>query len=155
MAKEFINPAEGLHAPIGNGYTHAVRAGNHIYVAVLAGRQLLESDQHAVRAGNHIYVAGQVALDADGNLVGENDPAAQAEQVFKNVVTALKGAGATVDDVVRITAYITRREDIPAIRDARAKYFPMQNPPAAALLLVAGLAHPGFLMEVEATAVLD
>ena len=60
----------------------------------------------ATAAGSAVYVSGQVALDEQGHLVGEGDCAAQAEQVFKNIERALKAAGATMDDLTKITCFL-------------------------------------------------
>lgn len=107
---------------------------------------------HVVKAGNTVYVAGQVALDANGNLVGKGDAAAQADQVFRNLQACLASAGASLGDLVKITAYLTRAEDIPAYRQARSRWL-TQDLPGSTLVVVSRLANPDFLVEVEGTAV--
>ncbi|MEU4485050.1 MULTISPECIES: RidA family protein [Streptomyces] len=103
--------------------------------------------------GRFVAVAGQLALDERGGLVGEGDPAAQARQVFENLGRCLAAAGATFDDVVKLTYFVTDMAHMPAIRAARAEHIPDDRLPAASAVRVAGLVRPEFLMEVEAFAV--
>ncbi len=131
MALDYINP-DGLSQP--GAYTQVVRGHGSTTVAV----------------------AGQVALDADGKLVGENDFAAQAKQAYENVNTALEAAGATFDDVIKMTVFIVNYtpDVFPALIAARKNVLG-PNPPANTLIGVQALAAPEFLIEVEATAVID
>ena len=111
----------------------------------------------AVAAGSRlVFVAGQVADDAHGNLVGAGDLALQARQAFANVGRALTAAGARPDHVARNTIYVVghRPEYLPAIAEPRIAVFG-DHKPAATLLGVEALAEPGYLIEVEAIAVLD
>ena len=130
--KKFINP-EGM-----------VRPGTYTPIV-------------ATRGGRTLYVAGQVAQDEKGGIVGPGDLAAQAEQVYKNVGLALKGAGATFNDVVKITVYVVNMK--PEHRDlmgqVRARHVSKDNPPASTLVGVQALAKPEYLVEVEAVAVAD
>ncbi|KUL25104.1 RidA family protein [Streptomyces regalis] len=103
--------------------------------------------------GRFVAVSGQLALDEDGELVGEGDPAAQARQVFENLRRCLAAAGGTFDDVVKLTYFVTDMAHMPAIRAARAEHIPDDRLPAASAVQVAGLVRPEFLMEVEAFAV--
>jgi enamine deaminase RidA (YjgF/YER057c/UK114 family) len=103
--------------------------------------------------GRFIAVAGQLALDEQGKLVGEGDPAAQARQVFENLRCCLAAAGATFDEVVKLTYFVTDMAHLPAIRAARAERIPDDRLPAASAVRVAGLVRPEFLLEVEAFAV--
>lgn len=64
--------------------------------------------------GRFVAVAGQLALDERGGLVGEGDPAAQAHQVFENLGRCLAAAGATFDDVVKLTYFVTDMAHMPA-----------------------------------------
>ncbi|GAA4525647.1 RidA family protein [Amycolatopsis samaneae] len=116
--------------------------------------------QVAVATGTKlVFTAGQVAVDAEGRLVGEGDLAAQVEQCYLNVAAALAEAGATFDDVAKLTVYVRdwTPDKMPALADgisrAAAK---LGVTPAAPFtgLGVAALAGPGLLVEVEATAVL-
>ncbi len=107
-----------------------------------------------------VSVAGQVAYDADGSTVGPGDHAAQIEQAYMNVATALAAVGATFDDVVRVTAYIVdwSPEKTPLLLEgiARAGARLGRTPvPPFTGIGVSVLAGPDLLVEVEATAVLD
>ena len=106
----------------------------------------------STRGGRTIYIAGQVALDAKGQLVGDGDLAAQTRQVFANLDVALKAAGATFDDVVKLNTYMRDATQVQMIRDVRAKYFTTALP-ASTLVEVSRLANPGFLVEIEVIAV--
>jgi len=103
-----------------------------------------------------VSVAGQVADDAQGNLVGPGDLAAQARQVFANVGRALAAAGAGPEQVTKITIYVVhhRPEYLPDISEARMAVFG-DHKPADTLVGVEALAEPEYLIEVEAIAVVD
>lgn len=103
-----------------------------------------------------IFVAGQVSIDADGNLVARGDLAGQTKQAFVNVSTALAEAGATPSDVTKITVFVVgyRPEQRSIISSARTAVFGT-DVPASTLLGVQALADPGYLIEVEAIAVTD
>lgn len=103
--------------------------------------------------GRFVAIAGQLALDEQGRLVGEGDPAAQARQVFENLRRCLAAAGATFGDVVKLTYFVTDMTHMPALRAARAEHIPADRLPAASAVQVAALVRPEFLMEVEAFAV--
>jgi enamine deaminase RidA (YjgF/YER057c/UK114 family) len=111
----------------------------------------------ATRGGRTIYVSGQVPVNEKGELVGNGDLAAQAEQVFRNIDTALKGAGATFADVVKITSFVVnyKPEHRAVMHQVRSKYCSKDNPPASTLLGVQALAIADYLIEVEAIAVAD
>jgi enamine deaminase RidA (YjgF/YER057c/UK114 family) len=113
--------------------------------------------QVAVATGSRfVFVAGQVSEDVEGNLVGAGDFALQARTAFANVGRALAAAGARPDQVARITIYVAghRPELIPHISEARVAVFG-DHRPADTLLGVETLAEPGYLIEVEAIAVVD
>jgi enamine deaminase RidA (YjgF/YER057c/UK114 family) len=103
-----------------------------------------------------MFVAGQVADDAQGNLVGAGDLAAQARRAFANVGRCLAAAGARPEQVARIAIYVVhhRPEYLPDISAARIAVFG-DHKPADVLLGVETLAEPGYLIEVEALAVVD
>ncbi|MEV4467253.1 RidA family protein [Micromonospora echinofusca] len=107
-----------------------------------------------------VFTAGQVAVDADGNTVGADDYAAQAEQCYLNVATALAAAGATFADVAKLTAYVVdwTPDKMPALMEgiarAAAKLGVTSAPPFTGLGISA-LAGPDLLVEIEATAVVD
>ncbi|MFI0405923.1 RidA family protein [Actinomadura sp. 3N508] len=107
-----------------------------------------------------VYLAGQVARDAEGGKIGAGDLAAQAEQALLNVGTALAAAGATFDDVAKLTLYIVdwTEDKMPLLGEgiSRAAERMGVNPIKPATLLgVAALAEPDLLIEIEAIAVLD
>jgi 2-iminobutanoate/2-iminopropanoate deaminase len=99
-----------------------------------------------------IYISGQIAFDKDGKLVGAGDMKAQAEQVFRNLETALKAAGAQFSDVVKMNSYITDMSKVQAVRDVRAIYF-KDATPASTFVEVKGLVRPDLLLEIEVVAV--
>jgi 3-hydroxyisobutyrate dehydrogenase len=105
----------------------------------------------AVRCGDTIYVSGQVAIDEAGALVGEGDIQAQAEQCFANIARILGEAGAGLSDVVSLTTYLTAAENAGTFLRLRALTFP-ERPPATTTV-IAQLLHPGFLIEIQAVAV--
>jgi 2-iminobutanoate/2-iminopropanoate deaminase len=101
-----------------------------------------------------IYISGQIAYDKDGKIVGApGDMKAQAEQVFRNLQSALTAAGATFADVVKMNSYITDMSKAQAVRDVRARYF-KDATPASTFVEVKGLVRPELLLEIEVVAVL-
>jgi enamine deaminase RidA (YjgF/YER057c/UK114 family) len=96
-----------------------------------------------------LFVAGQVALDEEGQLVGRGDAAAQARQVLTNLKRVIEGAGGSMANVARTTVYLTRLEDRGPVGSVRAVFFPAPAP-ANTLLIVASLAQPEFLVEIDA-----
>ncbi|MDT0387928.1 RidA family protein [Streptomyces dubilierae] len=103
--------------------------------------------------GRLVAIAGQLPLDEQGRPVGAGDPATQARQVFENLRRCLAAAGASFDDVVKLTYFVTDTAHLPAIRAARAAYIPDDRLPAASAVRVAGLVRPECLLEIEAFAV--
>jgi enamine deaminase RidA (YjgF/YER057c/UK114 family) len=107
-----------------------------------------------------VFIAGQVAWDSDGRTVGVGDLAAQVEQCYLNVATALAGVGGSFDDVVKLTVYVPdwTPDKMPlfgeGVARAAAKLGVTPVPPGS-LIGVAALDVPDHLVEVEATAVLD
>jgi len=106
----------------------------------------------AVRAGDTIFVSGQASVDAEGRLVGAGDVVAQTRQVLDNMKLALAAAGATLDDVVKVTVYLTHCADRPRVNEVRQAYFGA-NKPASTLIGISEFAIPGMLIEIEAIAV--
>jgi 2-iminobutanoate/2-iminopropanoate deaminase len=106
----------------------------------------------AVRAGNTIYVSGQASLDADGKLVGAGDVVAQTRQTLENMKRVLAAAGATLDDVVKVTVYLADRDDRLKVNEVRQEYF-QANRPASTLIEISRFAIEGMLVEIEAIAV--
>lgn len=125
----YTNP-DGLSTP--RGYTHVVE----------------------VTGGRLVYIAGQVALDAKGNVVGANDFRAQANQVFENLHTALRSVGADFGDLVKINTYVLDMSQLPVLREVRDQHFAaVEHRPASTLVQVQKLAQDQFLLEIEAIAV--
>jgi enamine deaminase RidA (YjgF/YER057c/UK114 family) len=106
----------------------------------------------AVRAGATIYLSGHVAFDGD-RVVGEGDPLAQAEQIFKNLEMSLTAAGATFEDVVKLTCYALSPEAYQGYAAVKKKYI-AEVGPAGTAIIVKALLDPRLLLEVEAIAVL-
>jgi len=102
-----------------------------------------------IASGRHLYVAGQTALDENGELVGGDNAADQARQVLINLQRVIESAGGRMADVARTTVYLTRLEDRGPVGEVRAEFFPAP-PPANTLLVVSSLAHPDFLVEIDA-----
>lgn len=132
MPAEFINPpALGKT----HGWTQVVKHGT----------------------GTLIHISGQAALDADGTVVGRGDLKRQTEQTFENLRLALAAAGATWHDVIVTRLYVVglRPEHVPIIREVRSRYVSAEHPPASSLVGVTALVGPDWLIEIEATALLD
>lgn len=117
--------------------------------------------QVSVASGSRlVFIAGQVARDADGGKVGEGDFAAQVEQCYLNIGTALAEVGGSFDDVVKLTVYLVdwTPDKMPLFVEgaarAAAKLGVTPLPPLTGVG-VAALAEPDMLVEIEATAVLD
>ena len=108
-----------------------------------------------VRRADHLWISGQVALDPDGAIVGVDDIAAQAEQVFRNIGAVLAAAGGGFEHLVATTTYMTDRAFSPKINEARLRHIDGPCPPTSTLLVVAGLARPEFLVEISGVAVLS
>jgi reactive intermediate/imine deaminase len=100
-----------------------------------------------------VFLAGQVALSPDGQLVGEGDFDAQCRQVFENLGAVLEQAGATFDNVVKVTVYLPDITNLQAYRLVKAEFVHGAQP-ASTAIEVKGLAFPGLMVEVEAIAVL-
>ena len=123
----YVNPPT-LSAP--TGYSHVVE----------------------VQSGRTIYIAGQVAVDTSGNVVGKNDFEAQATQVFENLKRALAAAGATFENLVKVTTFVTDMSHLQTLRTLRANYYG-KNAPASTLVQVGKLANEQLMIEIEAVAV--
>jgi enamine deaminase RidA (YjgF/YER057c/UK114 family) len=107
-----------------------------------------------MKAGNTVYIAGQVAQDERGQIVGAGDFAAQATQVFENLKKALAAAGADFTNLVKITTFLTDPRFREPLTEVRNRY--LRDPlPTSTLVVVAGLALPEYLIEIEGVAVVD
>ena len=134
MQHDHFNPP-GLFSTQGLGFTHVVKSA----------------------PGTTIHVSGQTAWNADRKLVGGNDLGLQAKQAFANLGIALEAAGAGPRDVVFVRVYIVgyKPEYAAVISPAMEAFFAGGPPPGSTWVGVSALAAPGFLIEVEATAVID
>ena len=121
-------------------------------------RELAESPLYAhvvvAPAGRLVFVAGQVAQDAHGAVVGPGDFTAQATQVFENLKRALAAAGTDLAHLVKITIYVTDARFRDPLREVNRRYLPTDKP-VSTLLVVAALARPEYLIEIDAIAALD
>ncbi len=106
-----------------------------------------------INAGRIVWIAGQTAIDRYSNVVGKNDPEAQARQAHANLETAIRGAGGGLSDIVKIVTYLTSRDCAAAKRRVRVEFFPKYRP-ISTQVIVQELAHPEFLIGVEAVAML-
>lgn len=107
---------------------------------------------HLVKYGDLLFIAGQVAVDSEGELVGEGDMAAQFRQVLENMQTVLASEGADFSDIVKITIYTVDIDALRAAMEIRSEYFG-DHAPASTLVQVVRLARPEFLIEIEADAI--
>lgn len=106
----------------------------------------------AVRAGNTIYISGLVGVDADGNVVGDDDVVEQARQIFRNLRLVLDAAGSAPSDVVKVTVFMRDVTQRASINPVRQEFFGMHRP-ASTLVEVSGLVRDDLLLEIEAIAV--
>lgn len=128
--KQYHNP-EALSKP--TGYTHVLETSG----------------------SRTLYLSGQIAFDAEGNVVGRGDMQAQTEQVFKNIEAALAAVGASFADVVKVSYFITDISQMQSVREVRNRYFASDRLPASTAVEVSRLVHPDLLIEIEAVAVLE
>jgi 2-iminobutanoate/2-iminopropanoate deaminase len=103
--------------------------------------------------GKLLFIAGQTASDKDGNVVGKGDIEAQAHQVFKNIRAVLEEAGGSLDNLAMTTTYITDRKYREGYNRVRQQYY-KNNSPTSTLVIITGLAHPDYLIEINGIAVL-
>ena len=105
-------------------------------------------------SGRMVAIAGQVAVDAAGNIVGKGDARTQTEQVFENLQRALECVGASFADVMKLNYFCTDTAILPVVREVRDRYVDPSRPPASTAVQVGALFRPEFLIEVEALAVI-
>jgi enamine deaminase RidA (YjgF/YER057c/UK114 family) len=117
--------------------------------------QSLDNDlSMSVRAsGTHVFLRGQVGQDLEGRMMGIGDPAAQAEQAMTNVKTLLEEQGARLEDICKITVYITDRAYREPVYRVIGKWLKGVFPVSTGLI-VQGLARPEWVMEVDVWAVI-
>jgi len=135
IKREKIQP-QGMHV--------VMRAGQPAYTHVVT----------VSGTGKMIFVAGQLARDANGNLVGKGDMRAQIQQVGENIKTGLEAAGATLADIVKTNTFVTNYEEYSKHGDMRARYFGPATP-TSTTVQISRLADPDAMVEIEAIAVVD
>jgi enamine deaminase RidA (YjgF/YER057c/UK114 family) len=112
---------------------------------------------NVVVVGGHVktvYVGGQDAVDASGAIVGKGDFKAQTEQILINIQAALAAAGAGLEHVVKWNLYVVQGQPLNAGFEVFQRVWGNRpHPPAISVMFVAGLAHPNFLAEMDAIAV--
>ena len=134
MPKEYINP-NSLFPSLPYGFSQIV---------VATGKRM-------------VFIAGQTAWDEQKNIVGRDSVLEQARQAFRNLEKAMESAGGTLKDIVALRVYVVdyQAECGTALGTALRETFSSENPPASTWIGVSALADPEFLIEIEATAVLD
>jgi len=134
MLKEYLNP-NSLFSSLPHGFSQVV---------IATGRKM-------------VFISGQTAWDLRKNIVGGDSVLEQARQAFRNLETAMEAAGGTLKDVVALRIYVVdyQAESGTAVGTALREFFSPENPPASTWIGISALAVPEFLIEIEATAVLD
>ena len=122
-----------------------VENGNLLYVPVVT----VHGADHA-----HVYLAGQMAREPTGEIVGKGDMTAQLRKVCENIGKGLAQAGATFDDVVRSTTYVTDIDEYYRCSAVRFEYF-RNNRPASVLIQVVRLGHRDAMVEIEVEAIVE
>ncbi len=112
------------------------------------------SHGYSVEVGDSviIFTTGQIALDENGQVMYPDDPAKQTEFVFESLGRILNEAGASSNDVVKATIYLTDMDDFPKISEVRNKYF-KKSEPVSTLVEVSKLVKEGCRVEIEVIAV--
>jgi len=107
-------------------------------------------------SGKTIYIGGQDAITKDLEIIGKGDIAKQTEHILNNIETALKSCGATVNDLFKLTIYIVQGQDVKkGFEGAQGFLKKLKNPPLVTGVIVAGLANPDYLVEIEAVAFVE
>lgn len=134
MPKEYINP-DNLFNSLPYGFSQVV---------IATGKRM-------------VFISGQTAWDAEKNIIGGDSVLEQTRQAFRNLEKAMEAAGGMLKDIVALRIYVVdyQAESGTAAATALREFFSPQNPPASTWIGVSALADPEFLIEIEATAVLD
>ena len=134
MPRECINP-DSLFSSLPHGFSQVV---------IATGRKM-------------VFVSGQTAWDKQKNIVGGDSVLEQARQAFRNLEKAMEAAGGALKDIVALRIYVVdyQAESGTAVGTALREFFSVENPPASTWIGVSALAVPEFLIEIEATALLD
>ncbi len=134
MPKEYLNP-DSLFPSLETGFSQIV---------IASGRKT-------------VYISGQTAWDANKQIIGGASLTEQTSAALGNVQTAVEAAGGTLSDIVALRLYIVnyQREEADVVSKALKEFFPETGRPASTWIGVSCLAVPDFLIEIEATAVLE
>ena len=134
MPKQYVNP-DGVFPSLPHGFSQVV---------IASGKKM-------------VFVSGQTAWDARKNIVGGDSVLERARQALRNLKTAIEAAGGTLKDIVALRIYVVdyQAESGTAVGAVLREFFSQENSPASTWIGVSALAVPEFLIEIEATAVLD
>ena len=130
MTRELISRPEKHYDPKKLGWSHVVKA-----------------------KGTFVFISGQSPISENNELVGKADLAAQARQVFENLKYALKSAGASTDDLVKLNIYLTSIDQYETMKKIRSDY--VKSFPAMTTVIVSSLCRPDIMLEIEAIAVIS
>jgi enamine deaminase RidA (YjgF/YER057c/UK114 family) len=108
----------------------------------------------AVRLGNNVFVAGTTAVDEFGNVIGEDDPYVQASFIYRKIEKALREAGSSLNDVVRVRTFVTDIKRWEEVGRAQGEVFE-EIRPAATLVEVTALVRKELMVEIEVDAVIQ
>tara|TARA_B100001765_G_scaffold211351_1_gene173777 strand:+ start:787 stop:1185 length:399 start_codon:yes stop_codon:yes gene_type:complete len=109
---------------------------------------------HAVRHGEWLFISGQIPIDKEGHIVGNNDVREQTIQVYKIIQGILDELGSGLDNIIKLTTFYVNSDDFPIIAEVRKSFFNRGHLASSSAFCVSALAHPDALVEVEAIAVL-
>lgn len=106
--------------------------------------------------GKHVFISGQVAWDEKENIIGKNNLKIQSQKAIDNLKTAIESVGGTLDNIMMLRIYKVdyQQEDGPIISALLKENFGTENPPTSTWISVQGLANEGFMIEIEAQAVI-
>ena len=104
--------------------------------------------------GRRVHLTGQVAWDRNGKVIGKNDPKKQTEYAIDNIEKVLATLGGKLDDIVSLTMYYIRDQDLPSIQRERIRRFKKETGPAVTGIKVAALVDPDLLVEMTPIAVI-